>query len=560
MLFGFIFLTCAFLLSSHFLPWTSFQQELAAAVSAIVIGVTALAKPGAWRWPWIAVAAAVAALIPMAQAAAGLLLYPIDGLLASLYLLGFALCIAVGSRLVTTRRDDLLDGLAGVMLTAALVSVGLAACQWLHVSPPLLELMPMAPGGRPFGNLAQPNHLATLLILGLIGAAWLYQRVRIGVGVLAVAATFLCIGVALTQSRQVWIAAIVLALWIAFVRRKSDVKVASWAMPAFGLLLVVAIAVLAPLNEMLEVSAGRSVKELAHGGTRLLHWQTMIDAILRAPWFGYGWNEMAVAQSVVARDHPASYEMIDHSHNMLLDLMVWNGAPLGLLIFGVLVFWFWRQLRACTDTACAYLLGSLLVVFTHAAFEYPLSYAYFLVPAGLMMGAVDGLSPVNRGVSIPRWLNALLAAFATAATVLIAVDYLKVDADHRKMRLEKFIIHDRVQAESSPEIRLLTNWRDFLVLARNEARPGMPAELVETMRKVYLRHPQPPILMRYALVAGLNGRPDDARAALATLCKIHLPVRCQEGRDGWLSMQHKHPQLPHFDWPPDAFATVAGAR
>ena len=75
----------------------------------------------------------------------------------------------------------------------------------------------------------------------------------------------------------------------------------------------------------------------------------MLDAISRAPWLGYGWNEMSVAQSLVAPDHPAVREMVDHSHNMLLDLMVWNGVPLGLLMFGVFVWWFWRHLRACSD-------------------------------------------------------------------------------------------------------------------------------------------------------------------------------------------------------------------
>ena len=62
-------------------------------------------------------------------------------------------------------------------------------------------------------------------------------------------------------------------------------------------------------------------------------------------------------------------------------------------------------------------------------------------------------------------------------------------------------------SDPRPEIRLLTNWRDFLVLARTEAKPGMSPDFVESMRKVYLRHPQPPILLRYALMAGLNGRP-----------------------------------------------------
>ncbi len=244
----------------------------------------------------------------------------------------------------------------------------------------------------------------------------------------------------------------------------------------------------------------------------------------------------------------------------IIFLIVATLLALGLLLFGVLLWWFWRQLGACTDIACAYLLASLLVIFTHAAFEYPLSYAYFLLPAGLMMGAVEGRSPIGRGVQVPRWLTALLAVAAVATTAVIAVDYAQVDADHRKMRLQKFIVSDAPDTEPPAEIRLLTNWRDFLVLARNEAKPNMPADLVESMRKVYLRHPQPPILMRYALVAALNDRPDDARAALGTLCKIHAPIRCREGRDGWTAARQKYPQLPSIDWPPEASTPLPSGR
>jgi O-antigen ligase len=564
MLLGFLTLTAAFLLSSHFLPWVAFQQELMAAAAVALIGGTALTRAGGWRWPFLAVAAALAASVPLLQAASGLLLYAADGLLASLYLLGFALCIATGAALVQMRRDDLLDGLAAVMLTAALVSVGLAACQWLLVEPPIFRwigLMPPLPGNRPFGNLGQPNHLATLLAIGVISVGWFFERRRVGAGVLGTTAVFLSMGIALTQSRQIWVGLVVVSIWMIFARRRAGARVPIWALPAFTGVLVVMTLLLGPLSEALQLTATRSVGELAAKGTRLLHWQHMLDAIGRAPWFGYGWNGVNIAQSLVAPDHPAVREgVLDHSHNMLLDLMVWNGVPLGLLMFGVLVWWFARHLRACADAASTHLLAVLLVVFTHAAFEYPLSYAYFLLPAGLMMGAVDALSPVDRGLQVPRALAASLVALAVLMTSLIAVDYVKVDADHRKMRLEKFIVSNHPDADPPVEIWLLTNWRDFLVLARSELKPGMPAELLESMRKVRLRYPQPPILIRYALVAGLNDRPDEARAVMSTLCKMHAPLRCREGRDAWLAMREKYPQLPLIEWPPEALARPSAAR
>ena len=545
MLLGFVGLALAFLLSSHFVPWTGFQQELCAAIGAACIGASALLQRGAWRWPLLAVAVALSALIPLAQFGTGLLLYPSDGVLAMLYLLGFALLISVGARLALTHRNDLLNGIFGVFLFSALNSVWVALCQWLNEVPGVFAIVLTMPGGRAVGNMGQPNHLATLLFLGLVGAGWFHQCRTIGKAVLCLIALVLCFGLALTQSRQVWVGLAVLACWVAFVRRRSGVAIPAWSVVAFGLLLASALVALGPLNDALLVSEGRPASELISQGTRLSNWAAMIDAIARAPWFGYGWNELAVAQAAVAADHPAMHEMLDHSHNLVLDLFVWNGLPLGLLLVGVLAWWIYRHVRACRDPASAFLLAALAGVFAHALFEYPLSYTYFLLPVGLAMGAVDGLSPIDNGLRVPRGLTATLAAIAIATTALVARDYINVDAAYRQMRLEKFIVSTDVQR--APDLLLLTDWRDFLVLARTEAQPDMDPKWIESMRKVRLRHPYPPILLRYALVAGLNGRPDEALSAMVLLCKIHVPQRCSEGLDSWRQARQKYPQLGPID-------------
>ena len=162
-----------------------------------------------------------------------------------------------------------------------------------------------------------------------------------------------------------------------------------------------------------------------------------------------------------------------------------------------------------------------------------------------MMGAVDALSPIDRGIRVSRLLTTAMALLGMAVTAAVVRDYTAVDAAYRQMRLEKFIVAAPVQ--DTPDLLLLTNWRDFLVLARTEARPGMDPAWVETMRKVRLRHPHPPILLRYAMVAGLNGRPDEALSSMILLCKVHVPERCSEGLESWRQARQKYPQLHPID-------------
>lgn len=62
-------------------------------------------------------------------------------------------------------------------------------------------------------------------------------------------------------------------------------------------------------------------------------WHQMLLAIKEQPLLGYGWNQVGVAQLSVYLDYPTT-EWTEHSHNILLDLLIWNGIPLGILIIG----------------------------------------------------------------------------------------------------------------------------------------------------------------------------------------------------------------------------------
>ena len=129
LIFGFFMLGGSFLVASHFPPWTAFQQEVVAAAGVTLAGIATLAHQGKWAWPRSAMAALLLATIPLLQAAFGLLVFTADGVMSCLYLLGLALCIALGATLFDRHRELFIDGLFGVLLAASLLSAGLAFCQ-----------------------------------------------------------------------------------------------------------------------------------------------------------------------------------------------------------------------------------------------------------------------------------------------------------------------------------------------------------------------------------------------------------------------------------------------
>jgi O-antigen ligase len=534
----FVLLVLAWLVPNHYYPWSSFWSEgLAACAFALLLISSVIRMISPVRLPLVSVAAAALSLVPLFQWQAGQIHFGGDAWMASLYLLGFGLA-ALLPALQRQTLDELLGALAWATLAGALISVGLALCQWLGLDGLGLFLMSMPADGRPYANLAQPNQLATLLMLGLVAACALYQRRHLNAVSFTLVVSVLCFGTAMTQSRTAWLELGGLSLWALVMRERAALRITRPAVVAIVAFFALLVLVWPALCEALYLTSGRSLRDASQFGSDLRWqlWLSMIDAIGREPWWGYGWNQVSVAQFHVAADRLPVGVLIEHSHNFALDLLVWNGLPLGLLVLAGLAWWFWSHVRACRDATVAWLLAGIGVVMVHGLLEFPLEYAYFLLPIGLMMGAVEVLSPAGRLMSLSKL--AVLGPSVLALTLLAwtLTDYVKVEEHYRQLRFELAGYGPAVDQAQLSDIVLLSQLREFQRFARTEARREMTAGELDGMRKMAERYGYPPVLFRYALAAALNGRPAAATRTLTVLCHIHPPERCLEGLDAWESM------------------------
>jgi hypothetical protein len=258
---------------------------------------------------------------------------------------------------------------------------------------------------------------------------------------------------------------------------------------------------------------------------------------------GYGWQQVSRAQQVVSLDHPLSGEHIEHSHNIVLDLLVWAGIPVGLLLVGLIVRWFVVNIRACRDAGACWLLAAVGGVLVHGMLEYPLEYAYFLIPVGIMVGYVSSRLNVDRSVALP-WLPMRVFSVAFVGMFCwVGMEYLTAEENHRTLRLESARIGVPGIRTPAPDLTLLTQLEAFLEFARTEARVGMRPLELDAMRRVSQRFAYPPVMFRYALAAGLNGRPDVAQDSLGRLCRSYPLQRCEEAIVAWRQAQGKFPVL-----------------
>lgn len=540
-------LVAAWLVPNHYAPWSSAWSDALAIAGLVLILFTAAhgAVSGvrvSWRLTGIAFLCCAVILV---QLASGKLLFAGDAWMATFYIgLWWAAVLAGGLMSNRVVPCDGLNMLAAAWLFAAVLSIGIALVQWTDALSLGIYGVELPPGRQPFGNVAQPNHLCTLCFLGLCGVFWLHQREKIGGLIFGLVVGFLLLGMVMTQSRTAWMQIGLLVTWAMVMRTRASLRISRPQLATLGVLFAAGVLLWPLICDALLLTVARSVGDQMSPGARVPYWLSMLDAIGREPLWGYGWQQAGMAQQRVALDHPGVGSLFDHSHNLVLDLLLWSGIPIGSVVLAVLASWFLFHIRACRDAKVVWMLAAVGGVFAHSMVEFPLQYAYFLLPVGIAMGAIESYSPADsRTLHVPRWMALGIAAMLCAMFAALAMEYLKAEENYRTLRMESARIGvDRI-VTPAPELRLLTQLEALLLMARTEATPNMQAEQLDWMRRVSQRFGYPPVLFRYALAAGLNGQPDVARETLARICRIHESQRCVEAREGWAILQAQYPAL-----------------
>ena len=321
------------------------------------------------------------------------------------------------------------------LLFAALLNVSVSLLQYF--TPTLADgtwiAKPTTPG-RAFGNLRQPNHLASLMLLGLCVLPWVVSEARRRWAWVAMAA--LTLGVALSSSRTGMLGLVGLALWAVI-----DRGLPGWARRLFWAAPVVAVGWWLGLGAWADVSGTAYFGEarLESGGdlssSRFAIWSNTLALIAAHPWTGVGWGNFNAAWTFTPfPDRPVAF--FDHSHNLVLQLMVELGVPAALALLGALAWLLWRARAALSlpgeaGLAARAALMMLAVLGWHSLLEYPLWYAYFLLPAAFALGLFLGLGAAPSRPAVPapawtRWLFPLAGGLMVAGSLHAMVDYQRV--------------------------------------------------------------------------------------------------------------------------------------
>lgn len=520
-LFAFSALLLSWLMPNHSLPWMSWHLEALAYLSALILAWGGIVRSLRFNGPSIIELPATTMpligmiLIAMFQRSIGLIHWWGEVWVLWCYVALCIACLMCGAASVSSANG--LTRSAGnvsrfyllpfVILSGALVSTFIAGIQAFSFwnLPEWIVRMPDL--RRPGGNLAQPNHLATLLVMGVASLLFFRQSKKFGALTFGLLLIVLCLGIAMTESRTGALSLLLLLGWWLLKRRRIGDVTPAWVGIGCGIGFAGLFWVWPKLLNLMLLTDNAAVN--ASSSLRTEVWPQLLHAVFLKPWWGWGFHQTAQAHNAVANAYAVS-SPFSYSHNLVLDLMLWFGIPLTALLVLVTGVWLWRRMRAANQLLPWYGLAVALPLAVHSMLEYPFAYAYFLAPTMLALGAVDGslgIKPLLRVSAKPVVALLLVTTLGLAWSV---VEYLQIEEDFRVARFEALHIGSPPAEHQPPTIILFDQLGVLLDDARITPTPNMTPQAMQTVKRAALYYPWSATQYRYAMALALNGDPVEA--------------------------------------------------
>lgn len=504
----------SWLAPDHYRPWVSFHSEALAVAGCLIIIISLLAHsnqmakaPAICRW------IISAALLPWLQYATGTGLFAGDALICSLYLCALAGAVWVGSDLArqsTLARKSRLAALYHGLWMVAMASAAIGLVQWFQLSGSLgMYGVQSDLGDRAMGNLGQANQLATLILIGTVTFAWAYERGTIGGSTFGLGSALLTLVLVMTQSRAGMISVLLIVGFIIWKKRNIKMRLTTRAVTIWAVAFSVWTLALPHVSEALMLSEVRSIGSAGPVNERITMWKQVGFAIWQSPWLGYGWNQTPTAHAAGAVAFPSSITYTN-AHSFVMDILAWNGLPLGLLLCGIIAWWFLTRIWRCATIDAIVAMAALLPFAMHSMVEYPFTYAYFLIAAGFMVGIVEANHPDAKTIAVwrqPVW--SLLLVWSGIGTYL-GYEYLLIEEDFRVVRFESLRIGQTPIEYKVPHIWMASHMATMLNASRLRPHPGMSSDEMETLRTSSSRFAYGAVRFRYAQALALNGNVPEA--------------------------------------------------
>ncbi|NMM07849.1 MAG: hypothetical protein HHJ18_16730 [Polaromonas sp.] len=454
---------------------------------------------------------------------------------------GFAAAWFRGLPLTSSLGFNLINAALKAFVGVAVASSLAGIAQYLQVPLPEFLVSPLNQIGASYGNLRQQNLFALLGVLGLI--ALIVLRSTAGRpqwrsdGLAVLVFLTLLIAIVLSTSRTGALLVGIISIWglVESWRARQLMWMLLLALPTYLLFRYIAVQI--DLQGLLPFHGtnrpGLISTALEGDYWRQIIWTKSLALVRSHPIWGVGFGNIAYAMFTETLPVPSA-SVTEHAHNIFLQMAVELGAPIAAAWAFVLAILIVRSRHALRSFEGRSLAVFLLAVMIHSLLEYPLWYAYFLLPGAFALGVftqigalfrteirAPAMSPMNGslGVDSASAVPNKAASYARAvgiggvSTIILALfglwDYAKVSPSYE---LNSSVpLPDRVI--QSYESVLFLNLADYSALNLTGVSPATAAVQLRLANRVAHFRFDPQVAATHAAAASLTGQMALAKAS-----------------------------------------------
>jgi O-antigen ligase len=510
--------------TNHTYPIPTFYSEFSALALYLLVGasvawLSSTARPSSpFATPAVALAPLLFGLVLVVQTFVLRLEQPSMNWLGAGFLLAAFMATHAGYGFARANlAEEALQWVAWALVIGGLFAVFCQVVQLFHAEThfaPFVVAYNVTVERRPFGNMAQANHLATVIAFALAAAMFLVQTRRLHVLLWAVVSSVYVLGQALTVSRGPWLQTgviVVAGFWMAAVvaRRGGGGArggVRAWIIPIALVVLFVVVNVAVRWANVryhlnLDVSAAHRFQDKGQIVLRLAMWKYGWTMFKEHPWLGVGWGEFPRYQFDLVK-MLGDVEIANNSHDIFIDLLAKTGVVgLGVLLIGLLG-WLVRVLRAPHTASRVFGLALIGVLLMHSLVEYPQQYMFFLMPVMFVIGILE---TKPAGFVAPRASLALHTAIVAVGLGAL----LPIYRDYARAEVLYYGSHPAEQYRAAPSL-LFSAWGEYgMATLLPIDGSNLPVKLAMHQQAIALL-PGETVLRRYAALQALDGRQADA--------------------------------------------------
>src|SRR5690606_871820 len=163
-----VFISLAWLMPIHYRPWVTYTGELYAFFPLFAMAAICLTEQ--LHIPVLSLPLLLLAGVPFIQLLAGQVFFFSIAMMGFIFVFSFWLASVLGYHLSTGNysQEDTFTNLSYVFLASGTVTGIIAICQWTNLDATLPGMVNISGNQRPYANFAQPNNMATFLVMALM--------------------------------------------------------------------------------------------------------------------------------------------------------------------------------------------------------------------------------------------------------------------------------------------------------------------------------------------------------------------------------------------------------